>query len=327
MTNLVRCTVNFAFHKKKCRLAYLYLLAISACVVLLTLTACSNNPMLVRIAYEHFPSHFSSELSNLADFNHQQLDWITNASTHHHNWHRTTQLPLYVTLIDGLTKQVQNDRTLNLNYLDSLFSESHELLVHMNQCNPALFAAHEIKQLSDEQIDQIRQNLQIKVNKNKNKYASKSREQRSQKRFSKIKKLFSYTKLNLNDFQKRLLRRTIDEQVSLGMRRFELTERWNREFIFILQGRRNDGFAESVQAHIAKRWQIIEAAEPEIWTETVTNWRNFAAELMESLTTKQRKEFGAWLAQMSRTLNTLANEKLQKVGLPSPLPTVCSSET
>lgn len=317
-------TMNLALQKRRHRYTHLNL-AILVSILIFSLTACSINPMLIRIAYERFPSHISSELSNLADFNQEQLSWITNASTHHHNWHRTTQLPLYVALIDGLAKQVQNDRTLNLNYFDSLISESRTLLMQINECNPALYATQEIKHLSDIQVEQIRQNLQRKLNKNKSKYISKNSAQRGKRRFSKIKKLFSYAKLNLNDVQNALLRRTIDKQVSLGMRRFELTEQWNMEFVYILQSRHTDGFAENVEAHIAKRWQLVETAEPEIWTETHANWRNFAAALMESLTEKQRKKFGAWLSKMSRTLNTLANEKLQKVELPSPLSTVCSS--
>lgn len=327
MTDTARCTNTSTVQKTRSQFLFgivsiFTLISLS----LLSLSACSNNPMLVRIAYQRFPTHISTELSNLADFNQQQLDWIENASAHHHNWHRTTQLPLYVELINSLARQVQGDRTLDVDYFDSLIRQSHALLLQINQCNPARYASLEFQQLADKQVDQIRQNLQLKVNNNKKSYASNNREQRSQKRFNKIKKLFSYAKLNLNDFQKQLLKRTIEKQVSLGMRRFELTEQWNLEFVTILKDRGNIGFAEQVQSHIAKRWKLIEAAEPEAWAKTHDNWSNFGAELMASLTDKQRKQFGAWLAQMSRTLNTLANEKLQKVEVPSPLTTTCRSQ-
>lgn len=317
--------INFASRHRRQHSLHLIITLVIIVSLTILMMGCSNNPMLVRVVYERFPAHISSELSGLADFDQRQLAWIKNASTHHHNWHRTTQLPLYVSLINGLARQIQSDKTLNLNYVDSLIRESHGLLVQINQCNPARFASLEIKQLADKQVDQIRRNLQRKVNDNKDSYTSNSREQRSEKRFNKIKRLFAYAKLDLNEFQRKLLRHTIDQQVSLGMRRFELTELWNLKFIAILQDRGDAGFTERAQAHIAKRWQLIPAAEPEVWAETHHNWRNFAAELMESLTDKQRKAFGAWLSQMGRTLNTLANEKLQKEKAPSPLPLTCSS--
>ncbi len=294
-------------------------------VLLLALSACSNSPMLLRMAYQRFPSHISTELSSFANFNHQQIDWIENASTHHHNWHRTTQLPLYVNMLDSLSKQVQSDKTLNLAYFDSFIKQSRQLLVQINQCNPARFATTEMMKLSDQQVDQIRQNLQRKVDKSRDKYISETRDQRSNKRFRKMKKYLYYAKLNLNGLQQALLMQTIENQVSFGLRRFELTERWNMEFVYILEGRKRAGFTEKVQVHIGKLWRLIESEEAEIWSDTHNNWRNFAASLMESLTDQQRNEFGAWLSQMGRTLNTLANEKVRTVSSPSPLSMTCSA--
>ena len=319
-------SINRIEYLKSALVNYKFLLIVTISSLLFGLSACSHNPMLVRMAYERFPGHMASELSDLANFDSAQMAWISNASKHHHNWHRKTQLPLYVNLLESLTNTIQNDRTLNLSYFETLLSKSQELVVLVNQCNPALFAAGEMENLSDQQVDQIRQSLEEKIVNEKAKYTSKNREQRSLIRFNKIKKTLSYAKLNLNSVQKILLKRTIDQQVTLGSRRFELIEQWNAEFIYILQNRQNDSFAVDAHNHIAKRWQLIEAAEPDFWSDTHTNWRNFAATLVESLTDKQRKEFGAWLSQMSRTLNTLANEKIQKTELPSPLPTACSSQ-
>lgn len=275
----------------------------------LLLSACTNSKLIISPLYNRLDDRIRSEYHKLGDFNDEQTANFEQALGTFHVWHRQSELPQYAALLrqvaDSIAKPGQTSAADVQSWMQRV--EAHSL--EARQCYPANFMISTIRTLSDDQLNAIEKRFRSERSKNRKRYESRTAEERVEYRLERLETWLGRIQLTLNNSQRRALRDSLSQQISLRKEYYALSDQWNRSLFNIARQQQWPTYESKMQAHIDTLWSLLEDKHPEQWQANRELWQRTVLELVNSLTREQRRQASQWLATMGRTLNSVSKVK------------------
>lgn len=244
-----------------------------------------------------------------ASFNATQKQQIELLAASYHSWHRTTQLNRYSEFLRSVLDDVESNDELSLEQADHWWQSVRGFTDDMRACNPLNVAAELLEGLSDKQVSQIASKLRSELNEHEDEYHSESPEVRAERRVKKVTKWGKRAGASFNDAQTKLLKATLQNQISLGAQRYELRRIWTEELIVLLSQRGEPDFKNKVSRHIDSNWRITEKYFPEQWQANEKLWIGFIKDYINLQTAEQRQVFVSKFASTAQTLQKLSEKE------------------
>lgn len=277
--------------------------------LLLLLSACTNSKLIISPLYNRLDDRIRSEFHKLGDFNEAQTEAFEQAVGTFHVWHRQSELPQYATLLRQIADAIAKPGTTSASDVASWMARLEGFSRDARQCYPANFMAGTVRTLSDKQLDFVENRFRREREKNRKRYESRTPEERVEFRLERMEKWLGRIQLKLDADQRRLLRKSLGQQISLRKQYYALSEQWNRRLFGIARQQQLPNYETRLQDHMGTLWSLLETNYPEQWQANRELWQRTALELVNSLSREQRRQASTWLATMGRTLQAVSKDK------------------
>ncbi|MBX2882957.1 MAG: hypothetical protein KTR32_23600 [Granulosicoccus sp.] len=274
-------------------------------ILLLAVSACTNSRLVISPLYNQLDDRIRKEFHKLGDFNDEQIAAFEQRLGTYHVWHRQAELPLYGKLLNEIASSIKQGSS-TASDVKRWFEQVELHSRAARECHPINFSFELIQSLTDEQLNYIERRFKNQQKKNQQRYASKSRTERLQRRLSNMEKWAGRINLDFTDEQREILRTTFQQQQSLRAEYYELTADWNRQFFKIARNQQLANYSELLGAHIDKLWSLLETAHSEQWNENRELWQAASYKFIQSMTSQQRTQSSRWLFGLSNTLDTIS---------------------
>ena len=278
-------------------------------ISLLALTGCSSSLVLGKL-YDGFGSSTAKRFKSYASFNEAQVKQIDALAASYHSWHRTTQLERYSAFLRSIVSDVEATEELSISAAESWWGRVRGFSDDMRTCNPLNVSSELLASLSDRQVSQVAANMRKELNREEDEYRAETPDERLERRVSEISKWGKRSGFSFNDAQTVALRKTLNNQISLGAQRFELRRIWMEEFILLLSRRNESGFDNKVTRHIASVWRITQTAFPNQWGANENLWKVFIKDFINLQSQEQRRRMIGKMTSVADTLNKLASKNV-----------------
>lgn len=162
------------------RISKLLLTAIF-CLSLLTLSGCKT-----KVAYTFIEWIADWYIGSYVTLTAKQSEEAKNIVTSFHDWHRETQLPIYVGYVEGLKQRLSVEAISGT----QIHQETDKIQVYLDQSADKLLpsAARLMSSLSDGQVEEIMSNLEKERRKYQRKYVDIPQEKAYQARIKELKR-------------------------------------------------------------------------------------------------------------------------------------------
>ena len=307
------------------------------------LTGCTNSEWVLSALYNRMDNVMAGETKEYADFTPEQIAEIDLLADQFHQWHRTEHLPLYADLLLDINSQIEPGETVSRDEVARWSAQVEGFAREMAECYPLNNAFDLLRNLSDEQVDQILAHGIKEYDDFIEDRIQDSKKDRVELRYDETKKWFRRFSLNLNEEQRQHLIETIEkerliqgeiraeskaesareatndppaepEKVVAGI---ELWKLWVEEFVEILEDRNAPDFEAIVGEHIHSLWNLQYDKFPEVIDYNRQLWITYFYELAESQTPEQRQAFSNWLVKMASNIDGIASRRTKSAELPT----------
>lgn len=157
----------------------------SLCLLLvlsLALGACNR----AGLAYRNLDVIIPWSLSDYLDMNREQKDWFNVRLKQHLDWHCATQLPVYLTWLDRLQAMVESNQVDDAG-LQARTAEAKQAIAQIaRQVTPS--AIELLRELNDQQVEEMNQALAKDLNKRKVEYLQPSVQRQIEQRAERMNK-------------------------------------------------------------------------------------------------------------------------------------------
>jgi len=289
-------------------------LAFAKCVALpLALTvllgACTNSKLVISPLYNRLDDQMRKEFNKLGDFDDAQKAMFEVAVGTGHVWHRQSELPRYAELLKTIASSLSVPGRTTPDVIAAWAEAVEARAVAARECHPVNFLFDLTRSLSDDEIDFIERRFARERVKNREKYESRTREERITNRLDNIDKWARRIGIEFDAQQRAIVRSGLEDQVSLRREYFQLSDRWKKTLFQYAREQDAPDYDERMQAHFAELWTLLENAHPDEWQSNRDLWRRVSARLEQSLTAEQRLKASAWLSKMANTLVAISKDE------------------
>ena len=196
--------------------------------------------------YQSIDSYLESYFLEYAEFTDKQEAYIGKATKEFKKWHKIDQLPKFKKLLLEL-KDMENYRTLQ--EIEPLYDKIFSLFVESNNFfHPYLITIS--KNLSDNQIKDIKKHFEDINIKARKSYLSYSKEEYLDESSRNIIRIFQRLGIYLNESQKNKIFLVLSELKDNRAIFLENQKNWNIELISLLRKRKEPFFENSLTLHI-----------------------------------------------------------------------------
>lgn len=283
-------------------------------VVLLSLTciACSNSKLVLRPLYNSFDDRIEKRFLRYASFDTEQAEQIGDLADHFHLWHRQTQLGFYSRLLGNITVGLKDSKSVNETDVDRWSDAIRSYASNVGACNPFYASADIISNLSDQQIDQIRNKRQSARESRRAERDADTREfdeilaESVSDRIKQIRRYLRLVNFKLNQDQLDDLRNTMSSMVRPNTPFRQVRDDLDAEFYALLDKRKESDFNALLIAYMDKRRQTFSDRRDGARVHNRELWEAYALRTMRSLSHDQREVAINYLNGLATTINELA---------------------
>ncbi len=279
-------------------------------VAVVFLTACASSVVIGKV-YDGFGPRMAKRFTSFATFNTAQKQQIDAFASSYHSWHRSTQLDRYAALLNRMVSDINSGDQLSYAKADDWFQSIRGYSDDMRACNPFNVSADLLAGMSDKQVAQMATRMRARVNGHEDEYRQESPAERIEEQMKSMVKWGPRIGASFNSEQKKLLRKTLSSQISMGAQRYELRRRWIEEFVVILERRKQAGFTGDITRHIDTLWRLTETNFPDQWKSNEKLWTGFFKDYINLQTDEQRVAFVKRARSTSAILKKLAGKKVR----------------
>ncbi len=272
----------------------------------LLLSACTNSKLIISPLYNRLDDRIRSEFHKLGDFNDEQTAAFEEALSTFHVWHRQSELPRYASLLKEIAGSIAQPGATTASDVKSWMQTAEAYSLKARQCYPANFMADTVRTLSDEQLIRIERRFHSERRKNRERYASRTPEERVEFRLERLDKWLGRIQIDLNTQQRRMLRDSLEKQISLRQQYYTLSDRWNRRLFNLARQQEIENYESRLEDHMDTLWSLLESNYPKQWQANRDLWQNTVLDLVGSLSQGQRRQASQWLSAMGNTLQTIS---------------------
>jgi hypothetical protein len=175
----------------------------------------------------------------------------------HAYWHRTTQLPRYNQFIDDVIDDLKNKRIEQNydSYGDRLISFYHTILDRT--LNDAI---NQLAQLSDEQVDELMNNLNNSAEEQSEQYLEKTDQERLEAATENAIEEYEEWLDDLTDEQEGMITKHIQSIKPTGKLRLEYLKKWREAFSLALSERQSESGKKALHSLLRDPRQLRSAA-------------------------------------------------------------------
>ncbi|ASJ75393.1 DUF6279 family lipoprotein [Granulosicoccus antarcticus] len=282
---------------------------ISALALLLMLASCTNSKLLVTPFYNKLDDKILAEFNKLADFNKAQSAVFEQAVGTFHVWHRQSELPQYAQLLQDIARTITEPEATTDKAVTQWVNTAETLSRSVRECYPINFMAGTAKTLTDKQINSIESYIQNEQREDRQRHESLSAEERMDRRVKNADKWADRIDLKLTQQQRDALRDSFSRQISLRKQYLDLLETWNQQLFAIARNQQDKNYEAKIQAHIAKRWTLLETNHADESRSNRQLFRETVQEFVHSLDAQQRRSVSRWVGKMGSTLQAVSQDK------------------
>ncbi len=278
---------------------------ILACTLLI---ACTG-PLVLGTVYNGASGRMAKQVKNYATFSKSQQTVIDQNFATYHSWHRSTQLPAYSNFLNAVVDDLEQTRPTSLSTVDAWFTQINDFSAALRRCNPLNNAADFLQTLTDKQVREIADSLEKIEKKQARDYSTESTEQRRYQQQKSISKWIKRAGLKINDQQKKLIDKTLAQQINLRSQRMYLRKQWTDQFNLLLQKRDQPDFNTRIGIHIKSLSNMTRKNYPREWQSNTDLWAGFIAEFLSLQSAEQRSVLVKKLRKFASTVNALSEKK------------------
>jgi hypothetical protein len=285
----------------------LKLLALTLLAVLLT--GCTNSKLIIGPLYNRLDDQMQTEFNKLGNFNEVQNSAFEQAVGTFHVWHRQVEMPKYADLLQEIADSIAISAATERDDIARWATNVEDYSRNVRECHPVNFLFDLTRSLSDQQINFIENQFKSERVKNRERYASRTREERVDRRLKNIVKWSGRLGLDFSTAQQGIIREGLNEQVSLRKEYYALSDEWNSSLFVLARDQDNPDYHDTLANHITKMWSLLEDAHPEDWQANRDMWREKIYSLIGTFSKEQRNSSSKWLKKMGRTIRAISDDK------------------
>jgi len=275
----------------------------------LALGACTNGKLVVGSLYNRLDDRMMEQFAELGDFEERQRALFEERVGTFHVWHRRTELPAYARLIEDVAASIADPGRTSVEDIERWGERVERRAIAARECHPVNFSFELMRSLEDEQLDQIETTLARKREERRDRYDSRTPEERVERRVRNVGKWSKRIGVELTAAQNAMLRTAFTRQTSLRTEYFALSDRWRAEFFHLAREQESPDYEGRIAAHLDELWSLLESEYPEQWERNRRLWAETGLRLVASLDTEQRATLSAWLAKMGETLGAISRDE------------------
>lgn len=270
-------------------------------LILLIIQGCTNSRYVIGPLYNRLDDKMREELYEMGDFDEEQIAAFEASVGTFHVWHRQSELPQYAELLRNIAASISSADTTAEDI--RLWMDTAELhSKSARECLPINFLASSIKSLSVEQIDAVQAHIERERGENRERYGSRTPEERIERRIRNTVKWTNRLGIGLTPTQRAMFLSTFKRQISLRKEYFALSDEWYRQAFEMVRNKDNPEYETDFINHLAELWRLLESAHPKQWQANRDLWNQTALRYVNSMTDEQRDFVSPWLNKMAATL-------------------------
>jgi len=273
------------------------------------LTGCTNSKLVIGPLYNRLDNQIRGEFHKLAKFNDEQIAHFETRVGTFHVWHRQSELPQYANLLENIQASIRQRGATTREDVRAWIDEAETYSQRARTCHPVNFSYDLMRTLTDDQVNFIERRFINERRKNFDRYKERTPQERVERRVGNVVKWANRIGFEFNNTQKRMLKATMTEQISLRRQYYGLVEQWATQLFVIARKQDAPDYEQKMEIQVAKLWTLLENAHTKEWTANRELWRNFAYDFVGSLNHDQRIHASNWLNKMADTLNAIAKDK------------------
>ncbi len=278
-------------------------------VLLLSTAGCTNSKLIIGPLYNQLDNQIRSEFNKLGDFNDVQMAAFEASVGTYHVWHRQSELPRYAALMSEVARSIATPGNTREQDVKRWAETAETFSRSARLCHPVNYLFDLFKSLSDQQINFIERRFQNERKKNRERYESRSAEERVDYRLKRMGKWASRIGLDFTANQRAAFRTTLQKQTSLRTEYYALSDQWNLELFRLARNQQAPDYDARMSAHLNKLWSLLENAHPEQWRKNRELWQDASFKFVQSMTTKQRANASQWIDKMGKTVLAISKDE------------------
>lgn len=263
------------------------------------LTGCSQ----VSLAYRNLDMIIPWSLNDYLKVRGEQKDWLDERLKQHLQWHCSTQLPGYLTWLDGLEQMVRDDQVTAAG-LQARTREAEQAIARIaQQVTPS--AVELLGKLDDRQVQEMQQAFERDQAKRQKQYLNQPLDKQIAERAERMEKRLSPWMGSLNTVQKA---RVQQWSASLGeQNQAWLANRasWQSRFLTAVQQRNQSDFAPRITALLQDRQTFWTQDYREAYDRTEQAAINLVVDVYAQSTPEQRQRLLRRIDDMRKDFNDL----------------------
>ena len=290
------------------RLAKNLLIFFLSCLIL----SCS----LIKTAYNNAPELVIWWLDDYFDFTPAQNLVLKPALKNLHNWHRQSQLPIYITLLQDMQQSLASDQISATEACEKI--DAIKLSIHTLQIESIPIIIEMAPLLSDKQLKNFQQQLVKRTQKWKEEWWQDSKQEQLKVRLEKTQEFAEKMYGDLSDAQLTLLKQKLKQTNINPAISYAEIERRNDDAFTILKALQTKSSTEALTQILSKddKTQLIKAGFARIQKSPNQEYQTYAdnltkhtcetiANLHASTTAKQKLHAKNWLQDYINQITVL----------------------
>lgn len=182
-----------------------------------------------------------------------QEERIESLVDRHALWHRQTQLPRYNQFIDDVIDDVKSKRIKQNydTYGERLIGFYHDILAQV-----LADTVNELSQLSDEQVEELMQNLNVSAENESKDYLTLTDKERLENALDEAIESYEDWFGNLSDKQEALIKNSVTQFTPTGKLRIEYLKAWRQAFKLALAERQSESGQQALYSLLRNPRQL-----------------------------------------------------------------------
>lgn len=274
----------------------------------LNIVSCS----LVKTAYNNAPEAMHWWLDDYFDFTESQSNKLKPALHSLHDWHRKTQLRLYVEILQNIQSQLTKDEIESSTVCETM--QSMQDLIQNTQFETAPTIIEIAPMLSDKQLSHFQKMLQKRAVKWKSEWIQETQEEQIEARLEKTIDFAEKVYGDLTKSQKHMLKeKLVASNYKAEISYTEILRR-NEEALRIMTSLKRDNFdLDQKQALVKQGFERLRNSPDPVYKNYENRVRQSSCEMIADLHSstdlKQKQHAKAWLESFITIFNSLALNK------------------
>lgn len=275
-------------------------------VISAMVAGCTTNSLVIRYFYGRMDNNLNARILAMAEFSDAQKEEIQQAVDAYSVWHRQNELPRYAEFIGVLLHRVETGQFDQQIVMEDLETVRDFAKVGFLQ-SPFVQHADFMKGLDDRQVDQVAEHFEKRDEAFREWLEKHKKGGGNQRRLKSIVKNTRRFGINLSEEQQQIIAAGLKRYDNDPMERHLLWNRWEQEFIVLLQNREDPDFEVNLTQHLQQYQDQMRIHNPERDLHNRKVSAQIIHDVVDNLDARQKRILIAKLDETRRILLSMSS--------------------